>query len=66
MNRERLSAISFVLAFKSFWTSSIAAGRALVSRFAREEVMLTLIDENTSVRCDGCIGYNDKHNELQD
>lgn len=65
MNRERLSAISFVLAFKSRWTSSIAAGGFLVPRFTREEVMLTLIDENTGVRCDGRICNNDKYNELQ-
>ena len=65
MNRERLSATSFVLAFKSDWTASIAAGRVLVHRFARKEVIFTLIDENTSVRCDGRICYNDKDNELQ-
>lgn len=64
MNKERLSAISFMLACKSRWTSSIAAERVLVPIFARREVTLTLIDENTGIRCDGRICDNDKYNEL--
>ena len=58
MNNERLSAISFLVACKSLWTLSMAARGMSVPGFAREEVMLTLIDKNTGVRRNGRVCYN--------